>query len=156
MVGRWTPRGGYMGKVLRINLTQGTFVEEEIDPQILYRYIGGIGLGIGLLYDEVTPEITPLDAENRLIFLTGPLTGTTVPGSGGFAVISKSPITGFVGCGQANGHFGARLKKAGYDGIIFEGKSENSFIFISITESPRLKTLPLYRARLPGKPGTFC
>lgn len=139
MVGRQAPKGGYMGKVLRVDLTQGTFVEEEIDPQILYDYIGGIGLGIRLLYDEVTPDIRPFDDENRLIFLTGPLTGTTVPGSGGFAVISKSPITGFVGCGQANGHFGVRLKKAGYDGLIFTGKSKKLVYLYINNGKPEIK-----------------
>ncbi|GAJ15531.1 unnamed protein product, partial [marine sediment metagenome] len=76
------PKGGYMRKVLRINLTHGTVVEEQIDPSILRKYIGGVGLGVRILYDEVSPDIKPYDLENRLIFLTGPLTGTTVPGSG--------------------------------------------------------------------------
>lgn len=117
------PRGGYMGKILRVDLTRGTFSEERIDPQILRKFIGGVGLGIKLLYDEVPRSIKPFDPGNRLIFLTGPLTGTLVPGSGMFEVIAKSPLTGFVGSGQANGHFGARLKWTGYDGLIFEGKS---------------------------------
>jgi aldehyde:ferredoxin oxidoreductase len=117
------PRGGYMGKTLRINLTHGTFMEEKVDPRILRLFIGGVGLGIKMLYGEVPVHIRPYDPENRLFFLTGPLTGTSVPGSGMFEVISKSPLTGFVCSAQANGHFGARLKWSGYDGLIVEGKS---------------------------------
>jgi len=118
------PKGGYVGKILRINLTHGTSAEEKIDPETLRQFIGGVGLGIRMLYNEVSPDITPFDPENRLLFLTGPLTGTTVPGSGMYEVISKSPLTGFACSGQANGHFGARLKRAGYDGLIFEGRSQ--------------------------------
>lgn len=116
-------KGGYMGKILRINLTQSTFLEEKIETQVLRNFIGGVGLAIKILYDEVPPKIKPFDPENRLIFLTGPLTGTIIPGSGIFEVMAKSPLTGFVGSGQANGYFGVRLKRAGYDGIIIEGKS---------------------------------
>ena len=116
--------GGYTGRILRIDLTRGTFDEERVDPSILRRFIGGVGLGIRLLYGEAARGVDPYDGENRLIFLTGPLTGTSVPGSGSFEVISKSPLTGFVGSAQANGHFGARLKQAGYDGLVFSGKSE--------------------------------
>jgi aldehyde:ferredoxin oxidoreductase len=123
MVPRNCPKGGYMGKILRVHLSSGTFSEKKIDSRTLRRFIGGVGLGIRILYDEVTPSVQPLDPENRIIFLTGPLTGTRVPGSGMFEVITKSPLTGFVGSGQANGHFGARLKHAGYDGLIFEGTS---------------------------------
>ena len=117
------PKGGYMGKILRVNLTHGTFSEEKLNPVTLRQFIGGVGLGIKILYDEVSPAIKPDDPDNRLIFLTGPLTGTTVPGSGMFGVIAKSPLSGFVGSGQANGHFGSRLKRAGYDGVIFVGSS---------------------------------
>lgn len=138
-----SPRGGYMGKILRINLTDGTFSEEKIAPRLLQQFIGGVGLGIHLLYEEVPPEIEPFDPENRIIFLTGPLTGTTVPGSGTFEVISKSPITGFVCSGQANGHFGLRLKKAGYDGLIFEGKSPNPVYLHIHNGRPEIKDAAL-------------
>jgi aldehyde:ferredoxin oxidoreductase len=128
-----------MGKILRINLNHATIVEEEIDPPILRKYIGGVGLGVRILYDEVSPNIKPYDPENRLIFLTGPLTGTTVPGSGSFEVISKSPLTGFVCSGQSNGHFGARLKRSGYDGLIFEGRSQK-LVYLSIDNGvPEIK-----------------
>jgi aldehyde:ferredoxin oxidoreductase len=123
MAAKDCPSGGYMGKILRIDLTSGTLSEQKIDPQTLRGFIGGVGLGIKILYDEVAPGVKPFAPENHLIFLTGPLTGTMIPGSGMFEVITKSPLTGFVGSGQANGHWGARLKYAGYDGLVFEGKS---------------------------------
>jgi aldehyde:ferredoxin oxidoreductase len=81
-------------------------------------------LGIRLLYDELKPGIDPFSSENRIIFMTGPLNGTLVPGSGTYAVLSRNTLTGLAAAAQANGFFGARLKYAGYDAIIIQGCSE--------------------------------
>lgn len=118
------PIGGYLQKILRVNLSKREVSDESINSNILYQYIGGTGLGIRLLYDEVKLGIDPYSEENRLIFITGPLTGTLVPGSGTYAVLTKSTLTGYAASAQANGFFGARLKYAGYDAIIIQGSSE--------------------------------
>ncbi|RLC07396.1 MAG: aldehyde ferredoxin oxidoreductase, partial [Deltaproteobacteria bacterium] len=127
------PIGGYHRKLLRVDLTKGSVRSEEIPTHILENYIGGTGLGIYLLYTEVPPRTSPIEAENKLIFSTGPLTGTLVPGSGTYAVISKSPLTGFAAAAQANGFFGARLKAAGYDALVVEGHS-SSLVYLHISQ----------------------
>jgi aldehyde:ferredoxin oxidoreductase len=117
------PLGGYHRKLLRVDLTQGMSRSEDIPADILRSYIGGTGLGVYLLYSEVLPRTAPFASENKLIFATGPLTGTLVPGSGTYTVLSKSPLTGFAAAAQANGYLGARLKAAGYDAVVVEGCS---------------------------------
>jgi len=117
-------RGGYLGRVLRVDLSSGAISQEPLVEDFLRDYIGGTGLGIRLLYDEVTPGTDPLAPENPLVFTTGPVTGTLVPGSGTYTVMSKNVLTGLAAATQANGFFGARLKNAGYDAIIVQGRSE--------------------------------
>lgn len=115
--------GGYTGRFLRVNLTTRRIADETIPEATLRAYIGGSGLGARLLFDETTRTTDPLGPENRLLFLTGPLTGVTIPTSGRHAVIAKSPleIWGEADCG---GTFGNELKRAGIDGIIFEGQAD--------------------------------
>jgi aldehyde:ferredoxin oxidoreductase len=118
------PSGGYQGKILRVDLSRGKISDEPISVEILRHYIGGTGLGIRLLYDELNVGIDPYSSANRLIFATGPLTGTLVPGSGTYSVVSRNTLTGLAAAAQANGFFGARLKYAGYDAVIIQGRSE--------------------------------
>jgi len=110
------------GKLLRVNLTQGTWTVEDIDPQAARDYIGGRGLGTKMFCDEVSPNVDALSPENKLIFMTGILTGTRVPASTKFSCATKSPETGHYLCSNSGGLFGPYLKKAGYDGLIIEGK----------------------------------
>lgn len=113
-----------MSKILRIDLSTKKVTTEKPDEKTLRTFIGGLGLGIKILYDEVPPGVDALDPENRLIFATGPLNGTMAPGSGTVCVISKSPLTGFAAAAQSNGFFAARLKHAGYDAMIVQGASD--------------------------------
>jgi aldehyde:ferredoxin oxidoreductase len=112
-----------MGKLLRVDLDTGRISEEKLEEKSLRMFIGGLGFGVKILYDEVPAGVGALDSENRLIFATGPLNGTAAPGSGTYCLVSKSPLTGFVASAQANGFFGARLKHAGYDAIVVQGAS---------------------------------
>ncbi len=112
------------GKLLRVNLTKGTWAVEDIDPDDARAYIGGRGLGTKIFCDEVDPTVDPLSPENKLIFMTGPLTGTGAPASARYMVITKSPLTGTIACSNSGGYFPAELRFAGYNGIIFEGKSK--------------------------------
>jgi len=114
----------YTGKLLRINLTDQTFAVEEIPSAIQKDYLGGAGVAIKYLFDEVDPSIDPLSEENKLIFMDGPLTGTSTPCASRMSVTSKSPLTNAVGMCMTGGYFPAELKFAGYDGLIIEGKSE--------------------------------
>lgn len=114
---------GYIGNILRIDLTTGDVKEEKLNEKVARKYIGGSGLGAKILFEETDEKTDPLGADNVLIFMTGPLTGTIVPTSGRHAVVAKSPLTGIWGEGDVGGHWGIGLKKAGYDGIIIKGKS---------------------------------
>jgi aldehyde:ferredoxin oxidoreductase len=118
-------RGGYIGKLLRLNLTTGVITPEPLPPDnILRKYIGGVGLASKILYDEVPLNTKPLDPENRLLFLTGPLGGTPAPTSNECCVCCLSHETGYtMGVGHFHGFFGSTLKFAGFDGIIIEGRA---------------------------------
>jgi len=115
--------GGYMGKTLMVNLTDGIWEDRVFSEEILRQYIGGSGLAAKILWDETDKDTDPLGSENVLIFMTGPTCGTNVPMSGRHAVVAKSPATGIWGESDCGGSFGVALKKAGYDGIVFIGKS---------------------------------
>ncbi len=113
--------GGYIGKGLRVDLTSGSIQEERFPEKVLRQFLGGTGIGIKVLYDEVPSSVRPFDPENRLILATGPLTGTPAIGSGTYGVVSKSPLTGFACAAQSNGQFGPALKSSGFDFIILQG-----------------------------------
>lgn len=115
---------GWVGKLLRVNLTSGQVKLEDLNFEDAKLYLGARGLGTKIFMDEVDPKVEPLSPENKLIFLTGPLTGTLATSAGRYEVITKAPLTGTIGASNSGGHFGPELKYAGYDGIIFEGKSE--------------------------------
>jgi aldehyde:ferredoxin oxidoreductase len=117
-------KGGYTGKVLRINLTDQTAKEEELALEMAKDFIGGAGFGIKYLFDEVPAGTDPLGPGNKLIFAPGPFSGTSIPCASRMAVTAKSPLTGAVGMAQTGGYFPVELKYAGYDALIVEGKAE--------------------------------
>ncbi len=114
---------GFMGKILRVNLTKGSISEERIPEDKMRKYLGGVGIATSYLYEEVPAGVDPLGADNKLIFMTGPLTGTTSASAARYSVVAKSPLTGIWGHGNSGGNFGPMLKRSGYDGIIIEGVS---------------------------------
>ncbi|MEM1550410.1 MAG: aldehyde ferredoxin oxidoreductase family protein [Candidatus Bathyarchaeia archaeon] len=116
---------GYAGRILRVNLSTGHIRIEPLKEEMAKKYVGGIGLGIRLWLDNSKPGLDPFSPENPLILTTGPLSGTIAPtGGNGHAFVSKSPQTNGVSEAKSHGFFGAELKKAGYDAVIFEGRSE--------------------------------
>lgn len=114
----------YNYKRLRVNLTDRTWQAEDIDPEEAKKYIGGRGLGTKWLYDAGVAKVDPLSAENQLILINGPLTGTRSPTAGRFMVVTKQPINNMIGSSNSGGTWGARLKYAGWDAIIVEGKAD--------------------------------
>ncbi|HBB17377.1 MAG TPA: aldehyde ferredoxin oxidoreductase [Syntrophus sp. (in: bacteria)] len=114
---------GWIGTILRVNLTTGSITKEALDPELARKYIGARGLGSRILSDEIDPKIDPLSAGNKLIFATGPLSGTNAPSAGHFNVVTKGPLTGTIAASSSGGVFGPMLKYAGYDLVIFEGKA---------------------------------
>jgi aldehyde:ferredoxin oxidoreductase len=114
----------YMGKILRVKLSEGKVVEEDLRDDWARRFIGGAGLATKYLYDEMASGVDPLGPDNKLVFMTGPLTGTTSASAGRYSVVAKSPLTGIWGHGNSGGSFGPALKRSGYDGIVVEGVSD--------------------------------
>jgi aldehyde:ferredoxin oxidoreductase len=124
---------GWVGKVLRVKLTDSAYSVEDLDPGIAKAFIGGRGLASKFLFDEVDPEVDPLSPENKLIFATGPLTGTGAITGCRYMVVTKSPLTGCIACSNAGGYFGPELKFAGFDLIILEGKASEP-VYLSIMD----------------------
>lgn len=114
---------GFMGQILRVDLSTGNITAEPLPEKEARRFLGGNGLATWYLFKEVPPGIDPLGQENKLIYMTGPLTGTLSPSSGRFSAVAKSPLTGLWGSANSGGRFGLDLKKSGFDGIIIEGIS---------------------------------
>lgn len=113
---------GYHGRLLRIDLTRQTHTSESISPDDFRLYMGGRGLGAAMLLRELPAGVEPLSEENLLIFSTGPLVGTPVPGSDRYSLHTKSPQTGLYCFSISGGRFGSLMKKTGYDVVIISGK----------------------------------
>ncbi len=110
-------------KVLRVDLSDGTITDEPLNMEWAHDYLGQRGLATRYLVDEIDPAVDALSPDNKMIMTTGPLTGTTASTGGRYSVVCKSPLTGTVACSNSGGFFGAELKFAGWDMIIFEGKA---------------------------------
>ncbi len=119
---------GFMGRLLRVDLTGHSITTEEINSAWARQYLGGAGLATKYLYEEVPGGVDPLGPDNKLIFMTGPLTGTASASASRYSVVAKSPQTGLWGQANSGGGFGPALKKSGYDGIIVEGISPTPVI----------------------------
>ena len=110
-------------QILRVNLTTGNCEIEPLNMEWAQAYLGSRGLGSKYLFEEMDPAADALSAENKIIFATGPLTGTMASTGGRYTVITKGPLTGAIACSNSGGKFGGELKMAGYDMLIIEGES---------------------------------
>jgi aldehyde:ferredoxin oxidoreductase len=113
----------WAGKILRVNLTAGTVKSEAAEHGLGAQYLGSRGLASKYLVEEVDPKVDPLSRANKLIWATGPLTGTMASTGGRYTVVTKGPLTGAIACSNSGGYWGAELKMAGWDMVIFEGRS---------------------------------
>ena len=104
---------GYMGKILRVNLTDQSWKEEPLNPKLARDYIGGTGLGCRIIYDEVPPSTDPLSPESKIVFATGPVTATNYPSGARYQIVFKSPLTGILCDASSGGYWGADLKTGG-------------------------------------------
>ena len=125
--------GAYYEKLARINLSTGEIKVEKLDLELAHKFIGGRGLGTKILYDEGVATVEPLSPENKLIYITGPMTGAAAPSTGRYMVVTKSPLTGMIACSNSGGIWGAKLKHAGWDAIIVEGQAPE-WTYISIED----------------------
>ncbi len=117
--------------ILRVNLTSGQITKEPLNMDWAQKYLGQRGLATKYLVEETDPTVDPLSPDNKLIFATGPLTGTCASTGGRYSVITKGPLTGAIACSNSGGYFGPELKFSGYDMVILEGKSPNP-VYLSI------------------------
>lgn len=124
---------GYMGKLLRIDLSTKKVAVEALEEETARKYIGGRGLGTYYLTKETDPAVEALSPENKLLVVTGPLTGTPTPTGGRYMVVTKSPLTGTVASSNSGGYWGPELKFAGYDMVILEGKADKP-VYIMIED----------------------
>lgn len=115
---------GWIGKILHVDLTSGACSARPMEPSVAKDYIGGRGLGIHYLNQSVDPKCDPFSPENMLVMATGPLTGTGAATGSRYMVMTKSPLTGAITCSNSGGMFPTELKRAGYDAVIFTGRSE--------------------------------
>ncbi|MBQ1362386.1 MAG: aldehyde ferredoxin oxidoreductase, partial [Oscillospiraceae bacterium] len=102
----------YYERIARINLTTGEIKTEPLDLEVAKKFIGGRGLGTKILYDEGVATVDPLSPDNKLVYITGPMTGSNSPSSGRYMVVTKSPLTGMIACANSGGIWGAKLKFA--------------------------------------------
>lgn len=112
---------GWRGRLLRVDLSNGTIVSEMLNMDMARSHLGGRGLAVLLHAAKAPDSSAPLNAENPLIFMTGPLTGTLAPNGGRYAVVTRALPDGGLSAASMSGKWGAELKYAGFDGIIFEG-----------------------------------
>jgi aldehyde:ferredoxin oxidoreductase len=119
-----TDLGGFQDHVARVDLSEGSVGYESVDDEDARKYIGARGLGVKYVFDQ-GPDVDPLGEDNLLAFMNGPLTGTQVTMSGRIAICTKSPLTGTVTDSHHGGWSGARLKWAGFDGLLFEGRADD-------------------------------
>ena len=125
--------GAYYEKIARVNLTTGEIKVEALDLDLAHKFIGGRGLGTKILYDEGVATVDPLSPENKLVYITGPLTGAAAPSTGRYMVVTKSPLTGMIASSNSGGIWGQKLKYAGWDAIIVEGASD-SWKYLNIVD----------------------
>ncbi len=132
-------RTAAVNNVLFVDLTTGSFRQEQLGPDVVRKYIGGIGVGLRLAYDLIGPEVDPLSAENTIIISAGALVGTSLPGASKIAGITKYPMTGAIAAASAGGSFGFAMKMAGYDHIVITGKAPRPS-YLQIGASPRISS----------------
>lgn len=123
----------WAGKILRVNLTAGTVSTEPLNMEWARAYLGSRGMATKYLVSEIDPKVDPLAPENKIIWATGPLTGTMASTGGRYTVVTKGPLTGAIACSNSGGYWGAELKFAGWDMVIFEGKSAKP-VYLSIED----------------------
>ena len=131
---------GWTRKVLRVNLTKGSCEVEPLKMEWAAKYLGQRGLASKYLSEEVNPRVDPLSPENKLIFATGPLTGTMASTGGRYSVITKGALTNAIACSNSGGYFGAELKFAGWDMVILEGKAKKPVYLYIENEHAELRS----------------
>ena len=123
---------GFHGRLLQIDLTNGHTSSSELEESRVRAFLGGLGLGTSLLYDYAPTGVEPFSPDNPLILTSAPLVGTGLTTTAKFGVVTKSPLTGFIGDSLSSSHFALELKRTGVDGIVITGRAP-SLVYILIS-----------------------
>jgi aldehyde:ferredoxin oxidoreductase len=126
-------KGAYLGKILRVNLSTKKTSIQQLKEDEVAKLLGGRGLAAKLYYDEIGPEVKPFDPENKIIFVTGPLTGVRLPSTTKFQLATKGAETNMYLCSNCGGDFGPYLKKSGLDGMIIEGRADD-WVYLMLSD----------------------
>ncbi|MHC4617750.1 MAG: aldehyde ferredoxin oxidoreductase family protein [Planctomycetota bacterium] len=140
--------GGYRGKLLRVDLSSGRISTENLDLALAKKFIGGRGLGTHFLAQEIDPAVDPFDPANKIVFATGPLTGSQAPTSARYMVVTKSPLSGTVASSNSGGFWAPELKRAGFDLIIVQGRADKPCCLSVNDDSVQLKDGQKYWGKL--------
>jgi len=137
---------GYTGRILHVDLTNRKIDIEDKDEAFFRSYLGGRGIGYHYLMKMVPPRVDPLSPENILVLATGVMTGSPLAASCRFAAVGKSPLTGTAAESEAAGFFGPELKKAGFDAVVFGGRSETPvYLFVNDGQAEIKDATPIYQ-----------
>ena len=140
---------GFHGRLLAIDLDSGRSSYRDLEEPRLRGFLGGIGLGTSLLYDYAPPGVDPFSPANPLIFASAPLVGTGVTTTAKFAVITKSPLTGFIADSLSSSHFALELKRVGVDGLVITGKAASMVYVFIHDEKVEIRAAEHLRGRSP-------
>jgi len=135
---------GWIGKILRVNLTDGSFEVSGIDKRTALEFIGGRGFAVKILWDELERGVDPLSPKNKLVLSTGPLTGLPIPSSGKLVVAAKSPLHAGYGDGNIGARASLQLRKCGYDVLIVEERAERPSILVITGNGVEVKPTDLW------------
>jgi aldehyde:ferredoxin oxidoreductase len=152
MAGSKTMATGYTGKIMVVNLSSAELREEQLEERLFREFVGGVGLGVRLLYERQPSKIDPLGHENILGFMPGLLSGTSVPSLSRLTVVSKSPLTGGWGDANVGGYIGYELKRAGYDSLLFCRISPQPVYLLIYQGRAQLRDASHLWASIPLKP----
>jgi aldehyde:ferredoxin oxidoreductase len=142
---------GFHGQLLEVDLNTGKSSWRDLAEQRLRGFLGGLGLGTSLLYDYAPPGVEPLAPDNPLIFTSAPLVGTGLTTTAKFGVVTKSPLTGFIGDSLSSSHFALELKRVGLDAVVITGCRCAGLPFIS-NQNVEIREAEQLRGKSPRKP----
>src|SRR4030095_15259825 len=140
---------GFHGRLLHVDLDSGESSWHELAEPRLRSFLGGIGLGTSLLYDYAPPGVEPFSPANPLIFTSAPLVGTGLTTTAKFGVVTKSPLTGFIGDSLSSSHFALELKRAGLDAVVITGQAASTVYLLISNDNVEIREAKHLRGKSP-------
>ena len=142
---------GFHGRLLHIELNCGKISWRELEESRLRAFLGGIGLGTSLLYEFAPPGVDPFSPANPLIFTSAPLVGTGLTTTAKFAVVTKSPLTGFIADSLSSSYFALELKRVGVDGLVITGQASSMVYILIQNDTVEIRDAEHLRGQSPSK-----